>query len=170
MFPHPLNPPGPIPFDEATQTYDSLLSSGAHTLRNYVLFRFPLLRPLFRYVWNRTLPQTLEGVSVSDAYRIKQAVKVPVISTGGFQTASTIRAVIQEGLCDAVSIARPLLANYDLPKMFAAGKDRPDRPCTYCNKCLLHVLENPLGCYELSRYDGDRDAMMRELMAFYEEE
>jgi 2,4-dienoyl-CoA reductase (NADPH2) len=170
MFPHPLNPPGPIPFDEATQTYDTLLSSGAHTLRNYVLFRFPLLRPLFRYAWNRTLPQTLEAVSVSDAYRIKQAVKVPVISTGGFQTASTIRAVIQEGLCDAVSIARPLLANYDLPKMFAAGKDRPDKPCTYCNKCLLHVLENPLGCYELSRFDGDRDAMNRELMAFYEEE
>lgn len=40
--------------------------------------------------------------------------------------------------------------------------------CTYCNKCLLNVLENPLGCYELSRYDGDRERMLREVMSVFE--
>ena len=53
-------------------------------------------------------------------------------------------------------------------QLFAAGQDRPERPCTYCNKCLVNVIENPLGCYELARYDGDRDRMMREIMSVYE--
>ena len=73
-----------------------------------------------------------------------------------------------EGSCDAVTIARPLIANPDLVKTFAAGRDAPERPCTYCNKCLVNVIENPLGCYELSRYDGDNERMMREVMSVFE--
>jgi 2,4-dienoyl-CoA reductase (NADPH2) len=30
------------------------------------------------------------------------------------------------------------------------------------------VIENPLGCYDVSRYDGDHDRMMREVMSFFE--
>ncbi len=54
---------------------------------------------------------------------IKQAVTVPVICTGGFQTASVIRGAIDRGDCDAVSAARPLVANNDLVQMFARGLD-----------------------------------------------
>jgi 2,4-dienoyl-CoA reductase (NADPH2) len=168
MFPHPRNPPGGFPLDVATETYDSMLSSGSYALRNYFLFRY--LRPIARWLWARSSGPVIEGVSVEDARAIKESVSIPVICTGGFQTASYIRKVIREGACDAVAIARPLLANPDLPKIFAAGKDLPDRPCTYCNKCLINVLENPLGCYELSRFDGDYDRMMRELMSFFEDE
>ncbi|MGI9082257.1 MAG: NADH:flavin oxidoreductase, partial [Thermoleophilaceae bacterium] len=89
------------------------------------------------------------------------------LCTGGFQTASAIRRAIEEESCDAVTIARPLIANNDLVKVFAAGRDRAEKPCTYCNKCLVNVLENPLGCYELSRYDGDTEAMVREVMSVY---
>ena len=32
--------------------------------------------------------------------------------------------------------------------MFAEGRNKAERPCTYCNRCLLEVLDNPLGCYE----------------------
>ncbi len=74
------------------------------------------------------------------------------ICTGGFQTASIIRAAIDRGDCDAVSMARPLVETNDLVKQFAAGHDRADKPCTYCNKCLVHVVEHPLGCYEESRF------------------
>ena len=38
---------------------------------------------------------------------------VPVICTGGFQTASVIRDAITRGDCDGVSMARPLVANND---------------------------------------------------------
>jgi 2,4-dienoyl-CoA reductase (NADPH2) len=169
MFPHPRNPAGDVPVDVVSGTYDTMISSGLYTFRNYLLARYVLLRPLFRFLWNRTtrgLP--VEGANLEDAHAIKRSVSIPVLCTGGFQTASVIRAAIEEGRCDAVSIARPLIANNDLVELFAAGHDRPERPCTYCNKCLVNVIENPLGCYELSRYDGDRERMMREIMSVYE--
>ena len=81
---------------------------------------------------------------------------------------ANIRKVIADCDCDGVSIARPLLANPNLPHIFAAGEDLPAKPCTYCNKCLLHVVEDPYGCYEVSRYDGDYDKMMAEIMSVFE--
>jgi len=53
LFPHPLNPPGGFAFDTIARTYDAMLSSGVHTLRNYALFRYSLLRPLFYWIWFR---------------------------------------------------------------------------------------------------------------------
>ena len=49
---------------------------------------------------------------------------MPVICAGGFQTQSVIARAIEGGDCDAVSMARPLLANNDLPLLFAQGLDR----------------------------------------------
>jgi 2,4-dienoyl-CoA reductase (NADPH2) len=65
-----------------------------------------------------------------------------------------------------VSAARPLVANNDLVKHFAAGRDRAPKPCTYCNKCLAHVVEHPLGCYEESRFTS-RDEMMAQIMSVF---
>lgn len=168
FFPHPLNPPGDLPIDEAVRWYDTMLSSGVYGFRNYLLFRYRALRPIFRFLWNRKVGDTVEGINVRAARAVKQSVGIPVLCTGGFQTASYIREVIGEGACDAVSIARPLMANNDLVHIFAQGKDTPDRPCTYCNKCLFNVIENPLGCYDLSRYDGDHDRMTREIMSVFD--
>ena len=97
---------------------------------------------------------------------MKKELKIPVITTGGFQTASVIRDAIKRGDCDGVSIARPLVANNDLVNQFAAGKDRADKPCTYCNKCLVHVVEHPIGCYEESRYKS-REEMIAEVMSVF---
>ena len=169
MFPHPRNPAGGLPVDVAGETYDTMLSSGLYTFRNYLLARYALLRPIFRLLWNRTTKGTaVEGMNVDEASAIKRQVSIPVLCTGGFQTASVIRRAIEGGHCDAVTIARPLIANPDLVKTFAAGHDRPEKPCTYCNKCLVNVIENPLGCYEVSRYDGDYDRMIREVMSVYQ--
>jgi 2,4-dienoyl-CoA reductase (NADPH2) len=95
-------------------------------------------------------------------------VKIPVLSTGGYQTASVIRKAIEEGSCDGVTMARTLMANPDLPRMFAKGLDQAPKPCTYCNKCLMNVVENPLGCYDESRYES-REAMLEDVMSFYGE-
>jgi 2,4-dienoyl-CoA reductase-like NADH-dependent reductase (Old Yellow Enzyme family) len=169
MFPHPRNPAGGLPVDVAAYTYDTMLSSGLYTFRNYLLARWKLLRPIFRFLWNRTTRGLeVEGMNAGDAAAIKKAVSIPVLCTGGFQTASVIRRLIEEGRADAVTIARPLIANNDLVKIFAAGHDRAERPCTYCNRCLVNVIENPLGCYELARYDGDSERMLRQIMSVYE--
>ncbi len=169
MFPHPRNPAGDLPLVDATQTYDTMLSSGSHTLRNYAFFRLPTLRPMMHELWNRKRPEAIEGISLDDARAVKEVVSIPVMVTGGFQTASVIREAITTGACDAVTMARTLIANPDLPKTFAAGKDTAEKPCTFCNRCLVHVIEDPLGCYDVTRYDGDHDRMMRDVMAFYDE-
>ena len=167
FFPHPRNPAGGFSPKDVVGTYDTMLSSGTATARNYLLWRFPPTRPLMRWVWQRTAPDEPEGALLPEAAAVKAALSVPVIVTGGFQTASVVRDAISAGRCDAVSIARPLMANPDLVQQWAAGRDHPERPCTYCNLCLFHVVEDPLGCYDLSRYGGDHDLMVAELMAFY---
>src|SRR5262249_49735906 len=98
----------------------------------------------------------------------------PVLLTGGFQTSAGIGKVLRAGDCDAVTIARPLLANPDLPLALLAGKNGPThRKCTYCNHCLLHVLEHPLGCYDQSRFEGGpptpegHDRMMRDVFEIF---
>jgi len=167
FFPHPRNPAGSdLPVDELVKTYDTMISSGDLTFRNYILFR--TAPDIARHQWQSTVPEPdkIEGANLPEARRIKAAVKVPVICTGGFQTASVIAAAIERGDCDAVSAARPLIANNDLVEIFHRGQDRPERPCTYCNRCLVNVVENPLGCYEERRYPS-RDAMIAEIMSVF---
>ena len=168
-FPHPRNPAGTdIDVKLLAGTYAQLASSGSNTFRNLLFFHGDLTGETFRKAWNAAgVPKDeIEGVSLGDSHVIKQAVSVPVICTGGFQTASVIRKAIANKDCDAVSMARPLIANNDLVKQFAAGKDHAESPCTYCNKCLVHVVEHPLGCYEESRFPN-REAMLEQVMSVF---
>jgi 2,4-dienoyl-CoA reductase-like NADH-dependent reductase (Old Yellow Enzyme family) len=165
-FPHPVNPAGDLPLDAVLRTYDGMISSGTHTFRNYVLYRTPVVGRLMSKRWSRP-PESVEGFNLADARAIKESVSVPVLCTGGFQTASVIRRAIERGDCDAVTIARPLVANNDLPKLFAGGRDRAPRPCTFCNRCLFNVVENPLGCYDERRYDS-RDEMIAQIMSVFD--
>jgi len=167
-FPHPDNPAGTFSAKDVVQTYDTMLSSGTKTFRNYVLFRTWPIYKVFEWRASRTVEQ-LEAASLDDARRIKQAVSVPVIVTGGFQRAPLIRDAIEGGSCDAVAIARGLIANNDLVRIFADGLDEAPRPCTYCNKCLYAVLESPLGCYDERRY-GSREEMVAEIMSVFAED
>lgn len=166
-FPHPFNPPGGFPIEWAARTFDTMLSSSAFAFQRYLFFRYRPLHPLFRFFWDRNKPPIVEGINAGNARAIKNQVSIPVLCTGGFQTASAIRRFIGEGYCDAVSIARALVANPDLAQVFARGQDLPERPCTHCNKCLVNALKNPVGCYELSRFGGDYDRMIREVMSVY---
>jgi 2,4-dienoyl-CoA reductase (NADPH2) len=163
LFPHPLNPPGGFPFETVVRNYDAMLSSGTRTLRNYLLLRYRFLRPIVGWVWFRQKwGKPVEGIGADAARAIKQAVSIPVISTGGWQHASNISYHIERGDFDCVSIARALLANRDLIEYWRAGRDVPDRPCTHCNKCLFNLPKRPLGCYELSRFP-DYHAMVEEI-------
>ena len=168
FFPHPMNPAGvDLPVEDLAKSYDSMISSGERTFLNYLLFHGHSAE-IARRAWNRAAgdPDKIEGANLKDARAIKQAVSVPVICTGGFQTASVIRAAIERGDCDAVSAARPLVANNDLVQMFKRGLDQAPAPCTYCNKCLVNVVENPLGCYDERRFRS-RDEMIAQIMSVY---
>lgn len=203
MFPHPSNPAGYFPVEMARQTYKSLANSGDYTFPLFLAMRFGWGRGLIRLVWERTLRRRLyrhfpdylrgrardddepawrllEGINRSAAREIKSNVSIPVLCTGSFQSREGIEQAIDSGDCDAVTIARPLLANPNLPNEIraavAAGdrRYRPERPCTLCNRCLLAVVEHPLGCYDDSRYAPDHpdpddryDAMIAGVMRLY---
>ena len=95
-----------------------------------------------------------EAANLADAKRFKDEVGLPVIANGGFQHRSVVQAALESGSCDFVSMARPLLANPDLPEVFRSGRDVPERPCTFCNRCALRTTLFPVGCYEPKRYDS----------------
>ena len=168
-FPHPRNPAGDLPVDDFLKAYTALIASGSRAFTNYLLLRSRLTRRLFRWSWTRGgLPAShIEGANLADAAAIKRAVGIPVLCTGGFQTASVIRDAISRGQCDGVTIARPLIANNDLVRMFADGLDRPPKPCSYCNRCLVNTVINPLGCYDESRFSS-HDEMVSQILSVFE--
>jgi 2,4-dienoyl-CoA reductase-like NADH-dependent reductase (Old Yellow Enzyme family) len=169
-FPHPRNPAGDFLTREGSRWYESMLSKGVRVRTNYWLFTHWPFNALFRlyWQWRRGPRESIPGINADYAAEIKKHVGVPVLCTGGFQTASRIAQVIRDHCCDAVSIARPLIANNDLPGiLYRQDAPNPGKECTYCNRCLLNDLENPLGCYELSRFDGDYDEMMKQVMSVY---
>jgi 2,4-dienoyl-CoA reductase (NADPH2) len=169
FFPHPRNPAGSdLPVEDLARSYDTMISNGERTFANFLLFH-GASGILARRAWNDAAgpADEIEGKNLPDARAIKAAVNVPVICTGGFQTASVIQKAILDGDCDAVSAARPLIANNDLVEIFRRGQDRADKPCTYCNRCLVNVVENPLGCYDQSRFPS-REAMIAQIMSVYD--
>jgi 2,4-dienoyl-CoA reductase (NADPH2) len=168
-FPHPRNPAGEFPVKDMIKTYDGLISEGKYTFRNYLIFRWWPSNVIWKRHWEK--PQRdaggPEGINLPDAKALKEISKIPVLVTGGFQTASFIRSAIEAGACDGVTMARTLVANPDLPNLFAAGQDKAPKPCSYCNKCLFTFIENPLGCYDERRFDS-REEMVRQIMSVYE--
>jgi 2,4-dienoyl-CoA reductase-like NADH-dependent reductase (Old Yellow Enzyme family) len=167
-FPHPRNPAGTFPVEDVVRGYDTMISSGRHTFRNFLIFRTWPLNRLFKWAWERPAKKRgVEGINLADSRAVKEAVSVPVLCTGGFQTASVVAAAISRGDCDGVTIGRPLIANPDLVQLWAGGVDAPPKPCTYSNKCLINQLENPLGCYDESRFES-REEMVREILSVYD--
>jgi 2,4-dienoyl-CoA reductase (NADPH2) len=101
--------------------------------------------------------------NVDYAHAFKEAVGLPVIANGGFNTRSEIDAAIESGKCDLVAMARPLLANPDLLSLFRKGMNAPERPCSHCNRCSMATAVLPLGCYDRSRFDS-QDAMEAQIL------
>jgi 2,4-dienoyl-CoA reductase (NADPH2) len=149
-FPHPRVTPGHFPFEEIRLFMDSNRHlSGKANLRAKLFHALPdgLAQWLFGLGW-----KPVEGINQSAARTFRQEVGLPVIANGGFQRRSHIEAALAAGDCDLVAMGRALLANPDLPKVFAANQDAPERPCTRCNRCVGRTATSPLGCYDPSRF------------------
>jgi len=170
-------PAGLLPADDSRYSLAALFYEGTRVPLAFLLMQFAVFRRLFEWNWGRRmafkrrgklLPEKIEGMNQHDAAKLKAASGLPVICVGGWQTASRIREALQAGHCDVVSIARGLLANPDMVQRFAQGQDAPERPCTYCNKCLVNALLQPLACWEESRF-ASREQMFEEAYRVYKE-
>jgi 2,4-dienoyl-CoA reductase (NADPH2) len=98
--------------------------------------------------WHEARIPTIAGVVPRGAFgwvsaRIKAATRLPVIATNRFNAAVDADAVIASGAADLVSMARPLLADADLPRKAAEGREDETNTCIACNQgCLDRVFEN----------------------------
>ncbi|AFQ43701.1 FAD-dependent oxidoreductase [Desulfosporosinus meridiei] len=82
------------------------------------------------------------------AYGIKQAVSIPVIACNRINSPELAESILEEGLADFVGMARPLLADPDLPNKGKSGQSDRIRPCIGCNQgCLDNIFRlKPVSC------------------------
>jgi len=87
-----------------------------------------------------------EGAYVDFAAAIKAAVPVPVIAVGRIEPAQADR-LIRDGRVDLVSMGRKLLADPELPRKLAEGREAAVRPCIYCYVCVAQAFfDRPVRC------------------------
>ena len=98
--------------------------------------------------WHEARIPTIAGMVPRGAFgwvsaRIKAATRLPVIATNRFNAADGAEALLASGAADLVSMARPLLADPDLPRKAFEGREDEINTCIACNQgCLDRVFEN----------------------------
>ncbi|MFO7951527.1 MAG: FAD-dependent oxidoreductase [Bacillota bacterium] len=84
---------------------------------------------------------------------VKETVNVPVIASNRINDPETAEEILANNLADLVNMARPLIADPDLPKKAMSGRFDSIRRCIACNQgCLdmvftmqdVHCTVNPL--------------------------
>jgi 2,4-dienoyl-CoA reductase-like NADH-dependent reductase (Old Yellow Enzyme family) len=73
--------------------------------------------------------------NVHYAAMVKKNLHIPVTAVGSIMTLDNAEKIISEGLADFVAMARPLIADPDLMRKSAFGKQESIRPCVRCNVC-----------------------------------
>lgn len=76
------------------------------------------------------------GCNVYLAEAIKKAVKTPVVTVGALGDPELMEKVLAEGKADMVALARPLLADPDLPNKLKHGDIEDIMPCVRCMACI----------------------------------
>jgi 2,4-dienoyl-CoA reductase (NADPH2) len=74
--------------------------------------------------------------------QLKQGTRLPVIATNRINDPGVAERVLSEGSADLVSMARPLLADPELPNKAATGREDEINTCIACNQaCLDRIFE-----------------------------
>ncbi len=107
--------------------------------------------------WSHPPMYQEKGLYMPYAKLMKEAVDVPIICAGRMDNPELASKAIAEGVCDIVSLGRPLLADADLPNKIKIGREDLVRPCISCQEgCMGRIQEysdlkcavNPRSCRE----------------------
>jgi 2,4-dienoyl-CoA reductase-like NADH-dependent reductase (Old Yellow Enzyme family) len=80
-----------------------------------------------------------EGYFKEAAGRIKAAVDLPLILVGGIRSFEVARKLVADGVCDAVSLSRPLIREPELVNRWKSGDLRPSA-CVSDNLCFRPAM------------------------------
>ena len=98
--------------------------------------------------WHEARVPTIAGMVPRGGFawvsaRIKAATRLPAIATNRFNAPGDADAVIASGVADLISMARPLLADPELPNKSRAGREDEINTCIACNQgCLDRIFKN----------------------------
>ena len=84
-----------------------------------------------------------EGYFLANALAVKEKVKVPVISVGGWRSLERIADALRG--VDAIAMSRPLIRQPGLPALWRSGQEAP-ATCISCGRCLRLGLEGGIRC------------------------
>jgi len=79
--------------------------------------------------------QKKEAYNQEEARVLKQRLKIPVILVGGIRSLPVAERLVSEGVCDFISLSRPLIREPDLVNRWQSG-DRRKAACTSDNLCF----------------------------------
>ncbi len=97
--------------------------------------------------WHEARVPTIAGMVPRAAFswvtaRIKAATRLPVIATNRINDPGVAEQLLAAGVADLVSMARPLLADPELPNKAASGRADEINTCIACNQaCLDRIFE-----------------------------
>ena len=80
--------------------------------------------------------------------QIKEVVKnIPIVAVGRINDPMIAESILAEGKADIVAMARPLIADPELPNKAREGRLDDIRPCMGCNHCILYMYQGqPVRC------------------------
>ncbi|MFQ6124668.1 MAG: hypothetical protein ACE5R6_08705 [Candidatus Heimdallarchaeota archaeon] len=88
-----------------------------------------------------------DGCYIPCAAVIKEVVKIPVIGVGMVRDAAFTEKIIQEGLCDLLSIGRGLIADPLFAQKTLNGRGETIIQCEDCDQCFRQLAElKPITC------------------------
>ena len=98
--------------------------------------------------WHEARVPTIASVVPRGAYswvtaRMKQEIDIPLVAVNRINTPDVAEGILARGEADMVSMARPLLADPDLPRKARQNRAQSINTCIACNQaCLDHIFEN----------------------------
>ncbi len=93
-----------------------------------------------------------EGYYKEVAYVIKKKISIPLILVGGIRSFEVAEKYVNEGICDFISLSRPLICEPDLIKRWKQG-DRSKSKCRSDNLCFRPAFEGK-GIYCVAKEKG----------------
>ena len=107
--------------------------------------------------WNHPPMYQKKGLYREYAKLMKESVDAPVLMAGRMDNPDMASACIENGVCDIISLGRPLLADPDYVNKVRSGRYNQVRPCLSCHEgCMGRIQEysmlncavNPQACRE----------------------
>ena len=119
-----------IPIDESVQTAAELQNAGVEAVEISATFSGDHAKAAAEDI---EAPDK-EAYFAPQAKAIRDVVDMPVILVGGLRSVAVMQRVVDEKVCDMVSLCRPFICEPDIVNKFASGEyDRSD--CISCNNC-----------------------------------